>query len=124
MHQIKQHGVKVIWNKIEDEVMTKFNEFSSFYQTKENRNLQALVQAGQYTVLDNELDVFQRKINNSKGYQQYCSLILQQASLFSNSFRQERASSNLKEQFKLNKQPLSDKNLQQEKIAKAMHIYR
>lgn len=84
MQQIKQEGVGVIWVKIKESVKTKlFNEFSDFYQNKENKNLKALVQAGQYTVLsDKVLSVFQEKIQNSKGYYRYCSYLLRQNGLF------------------------------------------
>lgn len=84
MQQIKQQGVGVIWVKIKESVKTKlFNEFSDFYQNKENKNLKALVQAGQYTVLsDKVLSVFQEKIQNSKGYYRYCSYFLRQNGLF------------------------------------------
>jgi hypothetical protein len=85
IQQIKQQGVGVIWVKIKELVKTKlFNEFSDFYQNKENKDLKALVQAGQYTVLsDKVLSVFQEKIQNSKGYYRYCSYLLHQNRLFS-----------------------------------------
>lgn len=85
IQQIKAQGVEIIWDKIDSRILDKmFNEFSGLYKYQENKALIDLVAAGLDTMLtDKALNSFQEKIQNSRGYHQYCSQMLRQSRLFS-----------------------------------------
>ena len=88
--QIKESGIDVIWDQIESKIKERmFDEFGSLYQDKEeDPDFTALIEAGAYINLG-DLKVFQKQIQNSQGYQQYCSKSLQQHGMFSSTHNTE-----------------------------------
>lgn len=81
--QVKEDGVEVVWDQIKGKVADRmFDEFGSLYRDREDRSFTGLIESGEYVELP-DLSIFQKQIEESKGYQQYCSLMLRQPGLFS-----------------------------------------
>jgi len=79
---IKESDLEVIWHQIKDEVTTRmFDEFGSLYKGKDDPLFIADIDAGQYGQLS-DLNMFQKTIQNSRGYQLYCSNLLYSSGLF------------------------------------------
>ncbi|OGT42494.1 MAG: hypothetical protein A3F13_01725 [Gammaproteobacteria bacterium RIFCSPHIGHO2_12_FULL_40_19] len=87
LDQIKKEGVSVIWDKIVNRITEPmFSEFGDLYDNNKNASdFVALVDAGLYTILNN-LDYFQKSIQESPAYHQYCNRFLRNfgGSFFSN----------------------------------------
>lgn len=80
--QVKKHGVEVIWDQIKGNVANRmFDEFSSLYRDRADHSFTGLIEAGQYTELSDS-SIFQKQVQNSKGYHQFCSQILRQSNMF------------------------------------------
>ncbi len=92
IQRLKTQGIEVIWNSIKESVMTKlFDEFSDFYQNKENKDLLALVHEGQCAALsDKVLTIFEETIRIVKGDYQNFSYLLQRSGLFSASLKNNK----------------------------------
>ncbi|GAB4391386.1 MAG: hypothetical protein Tsb005_00960 [Gammaproteobacteria bacterium] len=81
---IKQQGANVIYDKIKTRVSARmYEEFGSLYKDQTDPAFTQLVDSGEYTKLEpDNLRQFQQQIQNSQGYQQYCSHLLRQHSAF------------------------------------------
>ena len=79
--QIKENGVEVIWDQIKDSIANRmFSEFGELYHGSSDMAFIGLIDAGQYAELPN-LEMLQKKIQSSKGYQQFFSISLYQPGL-------------------------------------------
>ena len=80
--QVKKHGVEVIWDQIKGNVANRmFDEFSSLYRDRADHSFTGLIEAGQYTELP-DLSIFQKQVQSSEGYHQFCSQMLSQSNMF------------------------------------------
>lgn len=83
MVQVKEDGVEVIWNQIKGNITNRmFDEFGSLYQDRADRTFTDFIDAGKYTTLP-DLSIFQKQLQNSKGYHQFCNQALHGPSIFS-----------------------------------------
>jgi hypothetical protein len=57
-------------------------KFGSLYQDRADPSFTCLIDGGQYIELP-DLSIFQEKVQNSKGYYQYCSQMLRRSGMFS-----------------------------------------
>ena len=81
--QVKEDGVEVIWDQIKGNVANRmFDEFKSLYQDRADHLFSGLIESGVYAELP-DLSIFQKQIEESKGYHQYCSQMIRQSGLFS-----------------------------------------
>ena len=83
LEQLLKEGIEIIWNKIKPKVADRlFDEFKSVYDNnKENPDFLGLVDAGQYTQIEN-LGDYQQQIVSSAGYRKYCSQTLRHTRYF------------------------------------------
>ncbi|WP_218813791.1 hypothetical protein [Rickettsiella endosymbiont of Dermanyssus gallinae] len=65
MAQIKEEGVKVIWDHIKNNITTRmFDDFGSLYRDRIDPNFTALVEAGKYAKLE-DLSTFQEQVQKN-----------------------------------------------------------
>lgn len=85
--QLQEVGCEPIWSHIKDKVTARmFDEFSKIYGSQSDDAFVALINAGIYANLG-DLRVFQRDVQSSAGYGQYCSQSLRrQLGMFSLSY--------------------------------------
>jgi len=80
--QVKEHGVEVIWDQIKGNVANRmFDEFGSLYPDIADHSFTGLIEAGLYTELP-DLGIFQKQVESSEGYHQFCSQMLHQSNMF------------------------------------------
>ncbi len=84
IEQLNSDGVEVIWDEIVKPIAERmFDEFGSLFRGREDRDFTAFIAGGEYTPLgDLSLRYFQRQIQDSPGYHQYCSQLLRRSSAF------------------------------------------
>ena len=80
---VEKRGVEAIWGEIKDKIADRmFDEFGCLYRDKNDPALTDMVSTGVYSELP-ELSLFQKHIQGSKGYHQFCSRLFRQPSMLS-----------------------------------------
>ena len=79
--QVKENGVEVLWDQIKGNVADRmFDEFGSLYRDRADQSFTDLIDAGLHAELP-DLSIFQKQIQSSRGYHQFCSQMLHQSGM-------------------------------------------
>ena len=76
--KVESEGIEIIWDKIKDSIAERiFEEFGSLFKNQFDPDFIGMIDAGQYQSLG-DLSCFQQQVQQSLGYQDYCSQLLRQ----------------------------------------------